>query len=283
MRCATRPLPRGGRNASAVRRRRRGAARPRSSANPSSASPPTCCPRSPKARGADAMRIVVSGAAGRLAAALLPEAVRERRRDSRDRHRPCPSRSFRHAKFAASHRRNPRDAAHELRCAMRRRLVHLAFELLRGRLPLRGNVGATMSTGSERVSRRGGGYRTFLESCMYRPPQCTGSGRQCGRRCAARAMAAFSVRVPEGRARDAGLRVRCRKPWCCGRPSSSVRTLCRFCGSSSAHLFYLRLPDPQPRLQCVHEDDVADAIVAALAARVRGRVQSRRPAKLHPA
>jgi nucleoside-diphosphate-sugar epimerase len=34
--------------------------------------------------------------------------------------------------------------------------------------------------------------------------------------------------------------------------------------------FYVRLPDPQPRLQCVHEDDVADAIVAALAMPVRG-------------
>jgi len=28
--------------------------------------------------------------------------------------------------------------------------------------------------------------------------------------------------------------------------------------------FYVRLPDPQPRLQCVHEDDVAEAITAAL-------------------
>ena len=32
----------------------------------------------------------------------------------------------------------------------------------------------------------------------------------------------------------------------------------------------MRLPDPQPCLQGVHEDDVADAIVAALAARVLG-------------
>jgi nucleoside-diphosphate-sugar epimerase len=34
--------------------------------------------------------------------------------------------------------------------------------------------------------------------------------------------------------------------------------------------FYLRLPDPQPQLQCVHEDDVAQAILAALFAPVSG-------------
>lgn len=33
---------------------------------------------------------------------------------------------------------------------------------------------------------------------------------------------------------------------------------------------YVRLPDPQPRLQCVHEDDVADAIVLALFSDARG-------------
>ena len=34
--------------------------------------------------------------------------------------------------------------------------------------------------------------------------------------------------------------------------------------------FYLRLPDPQPLLQCVHEDDVARAVCAALERNVRG-------------
>jgi nucleoside-diphosphate-sugar epimerase len=34
--------------------------------------------------------------------------------------------------------------------------------------------------------------------------------------------------------------------------------------------FYLRLADPQPELQCVHEDDVAAAICAGLARDVRG-------------
>ncbi len=33
---------------------------------------------------------------------------------------------------------------------------------------------------------------------------------------------------------------------------------------------YLRLDDPQPELQCVHEDDVADAIVCGLRREVRG-------------
>lgn len=33
---------------------------------------------------------------------------------------------------------------------------------------------------------------------------------------------------------------------------------------------YLALPEPQPRLQCVHEDDVARAVLAALARRVSG-------------
>lgn len=34
--------------------------------------------------------------------------------------------------------------------------------------------------------------------------------------------------------------------------------------------FYVRLPDPQPRLQCLHEDDVAEAIVLALFSDARG-------------
>ncbi|MBU6485043.1 MAG: NAD-dependent epimerase/dehydratase family protein, partial [Betaproteobacteria bacterium] len=33
---------------------------------------------------------------------------------------------------------------------------------------------------------------------------------------------------------------------------------------------YLRLPDPQPRLQCVHEDDVAQAVALALGLGARG-------------
>lgn len=36
------------------------------------------------------------------------------------------------------------------------------------------------------------------------------------------------------------------------------------------HPFYVALPDPQPRLQCVHEDDVADAVLAALASDAGG-------------
>lgn len=34
--------------------------------------------------------------------------------------------------------------------------------------------------------------------------------------------------------------------------------------------FYLRLPEPHPRLQCVHEDDVAQAVLLALASDTRG-------------
>lgn len=34
--------------------------------------------------------------------------------------------------------------------------------------------------------------------------------------------------------------------------------------------FYLRLPDPQPQLQCVHEDDVSQALIKALFAPVAG-------------
>jgi len=34
--------------------------------------------------------------------------------------------------------------------------------------------------------------------------------------------------------------------------------------------FFLRLPDPQPRLQCVHEDDVAAAVITGLASAAQG-------------
>lgn len=36
--------------------------------------------------------------------------------------------------------------------------------------------------------------------------------------------------------------------------------------------FYLRLPDPQPLLQCIHEDDVARAIIKGLFGNVRGPI-----------
>lgn len=34
--------------------------------------------------------------------------------------------------------------------------------------------------------------------------------------------------------------------------------------------FYVKLPDPQPLLQCIHENDVADAIIAALLTQAQG-------------
>ena len=35
---------------------------------------------------------------------------------------------------------------------------------------------------------------------------------------------------------------------------------------------YVAMPDPQPRLQCVHEDDVADAIIASLLQPINGAI-----------
>lgn len=211
------------------------------------------------------MRIVVSGAAGRLAAALLPKLCANSevaRVIGIDR---VPA-LFRHAKFSpiiADIRDAPSRAA--LRGAGA--LVHLAFVLQRGRLPLQ-QMRANNVEGS----------KAFLAAAAAADlPR----------------IVHVSTAAVYGRGdnlnEDAPLTPWLRFQYACQKaeletwiarelPRAIVLRPTIILGPNAQPLlrqliaapFYVRLPDPQPRLQCVHEDDVADAIVAALAAPVRG-------------
>jgi UDP-glucose 4-epimerase len=211
------------------------------------------------------MRIVVSGAAGRLAAALLPRLCSNAdvtRVIGIDR---VPA-SFRHAKFApiiADIRDAPSLAALHGAGA----LVHLAFVLQRGRLPLR----------QMRTSNVDGSEALLAAAAVVDVPRIV------------HVSTAAVYGAGNDLTEDAPLAPWPRFQYACQKaeletwiarevPQAVVLRPTVILGPNAQPLlrqlirapFYVRLPDPQPRLQCVHEDDVADAIVAALAARVRG-------------
>ena len=211
------------------------------------------------------MRIVVSGAAGRLAAALLPKLCANR--DVTDvvgiDRVPSP---FRHAKFASliADIRDP-SARNALRGATS--LVHLAFVLQRGRLRLQemrdNNVegseallAAAAATGVPRIVH-------LSTAAVY------GSGNDLDESAPLAPWPRFHYACQKAEleawiARELPQAVVLRPTIILGPNAQPL--LRQLIGAP----FYVRLPDPQPRLQCVHEDDVADAIAATLEAPVRG-------------
>jgi UDP-glucose 4-epimerase len=211
------------------------------------------------------MRIVVSGAAGRLAAALLPKLCADcdiTRVVGIDRVPPM----FRHEKFqpvVAAISEAPSHAV--LRGAAG--VVHLAFELFLGRRPLqemeRVNVtgtcaflAAAASAGIRRIvhvsSAAVYGQGTDLdESAPISPLPRFQYARQ-------------KADVERWIARELQQAAVLRPTVILG--PNALPLLRRL----AAAPFYVRLPNPQPRLQCVHEDDVAVAIIAALKRSVGG-------------
>jgi UDP-glucose 4-epimerase len=209
------------------------------------------------------MRIVVTGAAGRLAAALLPKLCA--RTDVTSvvglDHAPC---SFRHAKFTAV-TADIRDAPALGVLRNASAVIHLAFVLQRGRLPLE-EMRASNVDGSKALLAAARGLDRIVHvstAGVY------GSGSD---------LTEDAPLEPWRRFHYA-----CQKAdlerWIAGAlPDAVVLRPTLILGPHTLALlrqlirapFYVRLPDPQPLLQCVHEDDVAEAIIAALVAPVRG-------------
>ncbi|HUH91686.1 MAG TPA: NAD-dependent epimerase/dehydratase family protein [Casimicrobiaceae bacterium] len=205
------------------------------------------------------MRVVVSGAAGSLAAALLRRLCADpgvARVTGIDR-RPC---SFGHPKLESRVADVAEPSAHAaLRGADA--VVHLAFELFRGRRPLRWMERANVEGGKRFLAAaRGAGVPRIVHlssAAVYGPGTDLVEG---------------SPLAPLPRFHYARQKVAVER-WI-GRelPHAAVLRPTVILGPHALPLlrrliaspFYVRLPDPQPRLQCVHEDDVAEAIVAAL-------------------
>ena len=209
------------------------------------------------------MRIAVTGAAGQLAAALLPKLCARVDVTSVIGIDRIPG-AFRHAKFTpvTADIRDPR-ALRVLSEASA--LVHLAFVLQRGRMP-QAEMRASNIDGSRAVLYAARGIERIVHlstAAVY------GSG----------------VDLTE----DAPLRPWPRFQYACEKaeleswiarelPHAVVLRPAPILGPHALPLLrqliraplYVRLPDPQPVLQCVHEDDVADAIIAALTSGVGG-------------
>lgn len=205
------------------------------------------------------MRVVVSGAAGSLASALLPRLCADMRVSSVlgiDRS-PC---AFRHPKFTSQ----IGDVAEaSARAALRGAdaVVHLAFELFRGRRPLRW---------MERANVEGG--KRFLSAAADAGVQRVVHLSSAAVYGVGTDLAEDSPLAPMPRFQYARQKAAIEGWIACELPHAAVLRPTVILGPHALPLlrclvasrFYVRLPDPQPRLQCVHEDDVAAAVVAAI-------------------
>lgn len=205
------------------------------------------------------MRVFVTGSASRLGAALLPRLCAEPGVSHVTGVDLKPAR-FEHAKFRA-HRLDIRHPALEPLLRGHDALVHLAFVVLRGRMNEREmediNVG-----GSGKVfhaARRAGVRRLIHMSsaAVY------GSGINLREDAPFAPLPGFlyashKARVENMLAAEFPEAVRLRPHAILGRHAQPLlkRLLEQPC--------YLRLPEPYPLLQCVHEDDVAEAVMLAL-------------------
>ncbi len=211
------------------------------------------------------MKVVVTGAAGRLAQAMLPALCRHPRvREVRGIDlRVVP---FTHPKFRGLQAdfRAP-DLDRWLTGADA--LVHLAFVVLRGRTPL-GTMGAINVEGTlalfERARALGVPKRIFLSSAAV-----YGAGENLSEVAPFAPLPGFAYACHKAEVERAlqacdpqALRL---------RPHAIVGPRCQpLLKTLLAQPFYVRLPDPQPRLQCVHEEDVAQAVVASLGSSAQG-------------
>lgn len=203
------------------------------------------------------MRVVVTGSSGRLASVLLPRLfalAQVREVVGIDRIAP----RLRNAKFRPLIADIAEPAA---RSALRGAdaLVHLAFVLLRGRM-----------TPWEMERRNVAGTERLLEGAAAVPiivhvstAAVYGSGV---------ALRESAPLAPLAEFHYARQKVAVER-WIAGHlPRAAVLRPHVILGPHALPLlkrlarlpFYVRLPEPRPLLQCVHEQDVADAIVAAL-------------------
>ncbi|MBI4204604.1 MAG: NAD-dependent epimerase/dehydratase family protein [Betaproteobacteria bacterium] len=211
------------------------------------------------------MRVLVTGSSSHLAAALLPclcahaDVEQVTGIDLKPPH-------FQHAKF---HPRqlDVRHPALEHLLHSHDALVHLAFVVLRGRMDEREMYDINVA-GSRKVfhaARRAGVRRLvhMSSAAVY------GGGVDLREEAAFDPIPGFlyathKARVEEMLAAEFPECVRLRPHAILGRHAQPLlkQLLDQPC--------YLRMPEPYPRLQCVHEDDVAQAVVLALMSDVIG-------------
>ena len=211
------------------------------------------------------MKVFVTGSSSHLAAALLPRlcSTPEVERVTGIDLRPA---RFQHSKFHAMQTdiRNPRLegwlAGHDA-------LIHLAAVVLRGRMPEPEMFDINVNGGHKVFhAARAAGLKRLIHmssAAVY------GGGVHLGEDAPLKALPGFlyarhnahlerllEIEFPEC--------VRLRPHLICGPNAQPLlrRLLRQPC--------YLSLPEPYPLLQCVHEDDVAQAVLLALAREVRG-------------
>ena len=211
------------------------------------------------------MRVVVTGAAGRLAQAVLPRLCADAavgQVTGIDRVRPM----FRHPKFEPVIADIAEPAAHApLRGAQA--LVNLAFVLLRGHLPVqemrRGNVEGTRALLAAADAAGVGSIVHLSSAAVY------GRGTDITEDAPLAPLPRFHYALHKAEV-DAWIAQ--------ALPRAAVLRPTIILGPNAQPLLrrlaaapcYPRLPDPQPQLQCIHEDDVAQAVALALARRASG-------------
>jgi len=211
------------------------------------------------------MKVVVTGSSSCLARALLPLLTAEPAIEHVTGVDIAPP-HFTHARFHAV-RADVRDPAMAALIEGHDALVHLAFVVLRGRMSEREMFDINV-TGSHKVfhAARRAGLRRLVHlssAAVY------GGGVHLGEdaplaplpdflyaRHKAHLERLLEIEFPEC--------VRLRAHVILGRNAQPL--LRQLAGLPC----YLALPEPQPRLQCVHEDDVARAVLLALERDVRG-------------
>ena len=211
------------------------------------------------------MRVFVTGSSSQLAQALLP-ALCARADVAQvtgiDRKPP----QFRHPKFNAL-QLDIRDPRLEQAMHKHSALIHMAFIVLRGRMDETEMFGINVE-GSHRVfhaARRAGMRRLIHLSSA----SVYGSGAQLAEDAALAPLPRFlyaqhKARLEQLLAADFPECVRLRPHVILGPHAQPVlrQLLNQPC--------YVYLPNPQPQLQCVHEDDVARAVLLCLERDVRG-------------
>jgi UDP-glucose 4-epimerase len=205
------------------------------------------------------MRVVVTGAAGRLARAVLPRLCADPAIGSVtgiDRARP----TFSHPKFEPVVADIAERTAHA-RLTGADALANLAFVVMRGRQPLRemarNNVEGTKALLAAAQAAGIGSIVHLSSAAVY------GHGVGLTEDAALAPLPRFQYALQKAQV-DAWIaqalpRAAVLRPTVILGPNA--QPLLRRLASAPC---YLRLPDPQPRLQCVHEHDVAQAIALAL-------------------
>ncbi len=211
------------------------------------------------------MKVIVTGSSSCLARALLPRLC-ARADITKITGVDLQPAHFEHPKFRAlvMDFRDPRTASllpdHEA-------LVHLAYVVLRGHMrePAMRDINVTASLALLQAARAAGVRRivhlssaavygcgaNLSEAAPYAPLSdfCYGQHK-------AELESLLDQTIPEC--------IRLRPHVILGRHAQP--TLRQILGMP----FYLRLADPQPELQCVHENDVADAIISSLSREAHG-------------